>query len=896
MSNNKSNSNKKSGNTKDKNVAKYQLKHKEDMDYNYQTLNTIFNEIVEIFNEYDEKYKDVFIEDIELIVSMFIWGDKNDDNFFDFMCETNFLEQLLQITQKLQNCREIRTIIIQQICLLILNVKKPMQLNYILSHQIINDLITFQFDFNDDDFVDYYINFLKSLSQRLDQIPLQLLFNSKYSNFPLIWQTIRFYNHKETMIRTSVQNIVLGVMKIKADQLEKYLQGFPFITFYVNNACFMASQWIQIDNQIHQADYSNYQKLSDLMSDQIDQILFWEDLIHSCNEQAKKISINSFISYALIPSIFNSFISTKKGKLSIYLSLHILTIILQHISNKEILEIIILTLFGEKINRKHLEWIQHPAQEPAHFNAQWSYRHFWDDYDDFLKKQTEIIFIDQIKRNQQIQNNSVGQMPSKQSDDKQPEQVSKSDVRSYFGWDSQGRLESEIRRLTRALGVKLVQTNEEMQIEDPQNQQNQQQFQEYLGESPYDIYYNTIRELGIQKQQEKDEMSIDDRKQAIAQNYEINPFRDLILSYLRSKDDNLIMLTLQFLNSIVQNKFICDEILEYCGLLTQRKNKINYKNPKNLDSLKSFQVNLMKILQIDPPFRLNNYFIISKLIYEFACVNHSHDILLTNDQICLFNDAYRLQILKMNALIKTQIVWDFIIDLYEVEFEYIEQNLLKQTKQLDYFCFLPLDNCPNSVDLLFRQPTTKRDITRRDLMLFFIVRKLRYILIANTGLKEIENNLDLSYKSFLNNELPHWEEGKFYEIQQSKMYSCELIEKDKKVKQLYYLKDQQNMILVEYNENNRNEVKVYKNERLKKVEAQIDRADPRKLELVIKNITYNGKEKYDDFILIFENIDTCSQIKKILDENRKTSKQIEMTVLVKFLESSEKDIFIPSIY
>lgn len=31
----------------------------------------------------------------------------------------------------------------------------------------------------------------------------------------------------------------------------------------------------------------------------------------------------------------------------------------------------------------------------------------------------------------------------------------------------------------------------------------------------------------------------------------------------------------------------------------------------------------------------------------------------------------------MNALVKTQVVWDFIIDLYEVEQEFIEQNLFK---------------------------------------------------------------------------------------------------------------------------------------------------------------------------------------------------------------------------
>lgn len=68
------------------------------------------------------------------------------------------------------------------------------------------------------------------------------------------------------------------------------------------------------------------------------------------------------------------------------------------------------------------------------------------------------------------------------------------------------------------------------------------------------------------------------------------------------------------------------------------------------------------------------------------------------------------------------------------------------------------------IDLSFRQPTTKRDITRRDLILFFTIRKLRYTMIASTNLPEVDNDLDLAYKSFLNNNLTHWEEGKFYEM------------------------------------------------------------------------------------------------------------------------------------
>lgn len=102
------------------------------------------------------------------------------------------------------------------------------------------------------------------------------------------------------------------------------------------------------------------------------------------------------MSYAVIPYILTSFTSIKKGKLSIYVSLQILTLLFQNMKNKEILQSLLLTLFGKKLNTKLSQWISHPAIEPAHFNHTWHYRHFWDDYESLLKTQTDLIFTDTI--------------------------------------------------------------------------------------------------------------------------------------------------------------------------------------------------------------------------------------------------------------------------------------------------------------------------------------------------------------------------------------------------------------------------------------------------------------------------------------------------------------------
>jgi len=45
-------------------------------------------------------------------------------------------------------------------------------LDFLLSNNIINKLISYQFDFTDSEIVDYFINFLKSISLKLKVMPI----------------------------------------------------------------------------------------------------------------------------------------------------------------------------------------------------------------------------------------------------------------------------------------------------------------------------------------------------------------------------------------------------------------------------------------------------------------------------------------------------------------------------------------------------------------------------------------------------------------------------------------------------------------------------------------------------------------------------------------------------
>lgn len=121
---------------------------------------------------------------------------------------------------------------------------------YLLSNNHINELITHKFDFSDEEVLAYYMSLLKTLSLKLTEHTLQFFFNevsttspslpirSNYhhhryhcnsshnqchykshvmvqeeNDFPLYTEAVKFFNHKESMVRIAVRTLTLNVFK-----------------------------------------------------------------------------------------------------------------------------------------------------------------------------------------------------------------------------------------------------------------------------------------------------------------------------------------------------------------------------------------------------------------------------------------------------------------------------------------------------------------------------------------------------------------------------------------------------------------------------------------------------------------------------------------------------------
>lgn len=111
---------------------------------------------------------------------------------------------------------------------------------YIFAHAFMNELVActhFDITLDDDELIDYYVSFLKSLTMKLNEETVNFFFNDKFKTFPLYHQAIRFYNHKESMVRTSVRTITLKIYSIGNAKMRELFVGLPYCSYFAHLAC-----------------------------------------------------------------------------------------------------------------------------------------------------------------------------------------------------------------------------------------------------------------------------------------------------------------------------------------------------------------------------------------------------------------------------------------------------------------------------------------------------------------------------------------------------------------------------------------------------------------------------------------------------------------------------------
>ena len=322
-----------------------------------------------------KKYKEDFKELIQLIINYLIFGDKKkDQTFFESFCELDFMNEFI-IASKNKDI-EILLQIIKSMSALILSISNKASIYYIFSNNFINNIIT-----NDDiqesseDFLSFYVNFLKSLSLKIDATTLQLFFQKEKNSFPLLENALKLYNNEDSMIKNVVRNIFLkfaGLSK-EHEALREYLTSVPILKYFCFLSCRLTDMTIELNRlagynmlykyNIQPLDF-NYDNLKGLQDDLIDEILYINDVLSINNSQISFILLNSLLYYYICPLILGSIYNYKlicldnanKKNIIRYIvapeiAFHILTLFFSNINNDSLLNILCYFLFKPKINQ-----------------------------------------------------------------------------------------------------------------------------------------------------------------------------------------------------------------------------------------------------------------------------------------------------------------------------------------------------------------------------------------------------------------------------------------------------------------------------------------------------------------------------------------------------------------
>ena len=280
---------------------------------------------------------------------------------FDTFCAKDFMNLLL--TYSTFEIYEINLEIIKTFSFLMINIKSTTYLYYFFSKNLLNRIINKDYTKYDEEFLSYYINFLKSLSLRLDEVSVQLFYDEKKNSFPIIENVIKLYNHRDSMIRNVVRNIILNILKIKGVNLQEHFTELPSVSYLANLACHLRDICIKINNDVENKNCNNLQYLYD---DLIDEATYIDDLLNLNLNKINYIIINCMFYYFILPVICGA-LSETTNKISKKLAVFLIIFFFINMKNETFKNCLFSLLFFEQLSQD-LDYLLTYPQEKANYS------------------------------------------------------------------------------------------------------------------------------------------------------------------------------------------------------------------------------------------------------------------------------------------------------------------------------------------------------------------------------------------------------------------------------------------------------------------------------------------------------------------------------------------------
>ncbi len=208
---------------------------------------------------------------------------------FQWFCEGRVLETMVEMVEK--GGEEDWVAVFGGLGMIVVNVARLDILAYVLSHSAFNRILQAPFTRLGLP-LEHYVSLLKSLAFRIKNHPIQLFYNHKYPQFPLLWHAVHLYNHPDPLLRAEVRNVILGVY---SSLPSPYFQSFPFTIYYANLMCDLRHHLKQVKATLFARDHD---ALTHLLHNQLDSLCYVSDLLDG---QARGLILQAFRHWYLLP-------------------------------------------------------------------------------------------------------------------------------------------------------------------------------------------------------------------------------------------------------------------------------------------------------------------------------------------------------------------------------------------------------------------------------------------------------------------------------------------------------------------------------------------------------------------------------------------------------------------
>ena len=324
-------------------------------------LNEIKNNIEKLLN------KNLRNEEIEILNKhlgeiqgyLLVADRKSLKEYFDYFCKLNFLDLFNAFFEK--RIEAITFSMLEMVSFLTINIQNQELLEFIYSKKyptkiagqhmnLIDKLISLDTKKNEE-YLTYQINFIKSLTLKMNINSLNYFYDSNINQFPILTKSLSLYNYSDPLIRNVVKNIFLAIINIKNDNLREFLISFP-INLYYSNIVFQLKNTIMKLCLIDLGDDGGSKSFGKLQKEHdfiVDTIFYIADLLSLNIEKINYILINCLLNEIIFPLIY-VLVNQKNDNVTIYHSLYILCLILFTNKNKFLNDIIIYFLFTEQIS------------------------------------------------------------------------------------------------------------------------------------------------------------------------------------------------------------------------------------------------------------------------------------------------------------------------------------------------------------------------------------------------------------------------------------------------------------------------------------------------------------------------------------------------------------------